>query len=82
VIFSQKQGVDRVQLAATLGGSAGRFHDRLAEFDLWQFGSSISFGFGRHAIVTGDRKERASTHEAATLCDMLILLETIYSTDR
>jgi hypothetical protein len=21
--------------------------------DLWQFGSSISFGFGRHAIVTG-----------------------------
>jgi hypothetical protein len=21
----------------------------------WQFGSSISFGFGRHAIVTGDR---------------------------
>ena len=27
--------------------------------DLWQFGSSISFGFGRHAIVTGNRKGRA-----------------------
>jgi hypothetical protein len=28
----------------------------LSRNDLWQSGSSISFGFGRHAIVTGDRK--------------------------
>jgi len=27
-----------------------------SEVDLWQFGSLISFGFGRHAIVTGDRQ--------------------------
>ena len=54
--FSRKQGVDQVQPTAKLGGSAGRLRNRSTECDLWQFGSSISFGFGRRAIVTGDRK--------------------------
>jgi len=34
--------------------------------DLWQFGSSISFGFGRHAIVY--RQPRRAIHRFGDVC--------------
>jgi hypothetical protein len=38
-----------------LGGSTRLASPLAASADPWQFGSLISFGFGRHAIVTGKR---------------------------
>jgi hypothetical protein len=38
-----------------LGGSTRLASPLAASADPWQFGSLISFGFGRHAIVTGER---------------------------
>jgi len=51
------KAIDPGREPAMLEGSAERTASAIRfVFVRWQFGSSISFGFGRHAIVTGDRR--------------------------
>jgi hypothetical protein len=59
IFFRRNRVLTRCSALLHLGTRQNGLATGFAGCDLWQFGSSISFGFGRHAIVTGNRKGRA-----------------------